>query len=287
MTPDYYPLLSKAIANLDRPDAEARRALYARARRAVIQQLRDVDEAEIERQLRKLEAGVAQIEDEFKVEHPPPASRAPVEDPRTAPDAIAVPLWRRHRIALASVAVALVLAFGVALYTSQRTSNQASPVRREPPASTAATGQKVAAAVADNEKASYVLRKQLVFYRTTHPAGTLVVSRAQRFLYLVQPRQVAIRYAIGVGPDCAGIAGLFRINQKLERQNGGPSAGPGMPNLFGAHALIFGERRAVHETREPQNIGQSATAGCFHSWNPDILDLYERVPVDERLVVMD
>jgi hypothetical protein len=81
----------------------------------------------------------------------------------------------------------------------------------------------------------------------------------------MQPSQVAIRYAIGVGPDCASIAGLFRINQKLERASGDPSARGDTVNPSGFHALIFGERRAVHETTEPQNIGQSATTGCFCS----------------------
>jgi len=285
--PDYYSLISKAVAGLDRPDEQARRALYARARRAVAQQLHDVaDEAEIDRQLRGLQAAIVRIEEEFKGEPPPPA-QVHVEDRRAAPEPTARPFWRRHGIALASVALALVLALGAALYTSRRGGNQASPVRREQQASTPAAPQKAEAVVADNEKAPYVLRKQLVFYRTTHPAGTLVVSRSQRFLYLVRPSQVAIRYAIGVGPDCAGVSGLFHINQKLERENGAAPAGADVPKLFGSHALIFGERRAVHETAEPQNIGQSAAAGCFHSWSPDILDLYERVPLNERLVVTD
>src|SRR5262245_22670649 len=115
MTPDYHSLLSKAIANLDRPDAQARRALYERARTALTHQLRDVaSEAEVERQLRNLEAAVAQIEDGFRGETPPPASRMHGEDPR-GPEATAVPSRRRRGIALAGVAVVLVLAFG-ALY---------------------------------------------------------------------------------------------------------------------------------------------------------------------------
>lgn len=292
MTADYYSLLSKAIASLDRPDAEARRALYDRARRAVIQQLREIaDEAELERQLGKLEAGVAQIEDEFaRAAAPPPpqpAARVDIENRRPEPEAVARPSRGRHGIIVAGVAAALLLAIGIgALFISQRASKQALPIRHDQAASTPAAARPKAEVVADNEKASYVLRKQMVFYRTTHPAGTLVVSRSQRFLYLVRPSQVAIRYAIGVGPDCAGLSGLFHIEEKLDRAVVA-SGGPAMPNLFGSHALMFGERRAVHETTQPQNIGQSATAGCFHSWNPDILDLYERVPVNERLVVMD
>jgi lipoprotein-anchoring transpeptidase ErfK/SrfK len=46
------------------------------------------------------------------------------------------------------------------------------------------------------------------------------------------------------------------------------------------------ERRAVHETT-PQNVGQAATAGCFHSWTPDIRELYEVARLDERVVVTD
>jgi lipoprotein-anchoring transpeptidase ErfK/SrfK len=43
----------------------------------------------------------------------------------------------------------------------------------------------------------------------------------------------------------------------------------------------------VHETTQPQNVGQSATVGCFHSWTPDIRELYEVARLDERVVVTD
>src|SRR5437764_1462836 len=70
---------------------------------------------------------------------------------------------------------------------------------RPAPVRPAATPTAVASAE-DLAQPSYILRRQRVFYRTTHPPGTIAVSLNQKFLYLVQPNQVAIRYTIGIGP---------------------------------------------------------------------------------------
>jgi lipoprotein-anchoring transpeptidase ErfK/SrfK len=56
---------------------------------------------------------------------------------------------------------------------------------------------------------------------------------------------------------------------------------------WGPRALYFGTRRAVHGTSEPGRIGQSASFGCFHSWNNDIVELYDRVLLNERVVVVN
>ena len=149
-----------------------------------------------------------------------------------------------------------------------------------------------AQADADGAQAPYVLRKQLVFYRTTHPAGTIVISLNQRFLHVVQPNQVAIRYAIGVGPECVRLAGLFQVTDKVRQgESGGAPLGPSSGRVvsvqqrYGPMAVFFGEHHAVHGTKEPSRIGLPATYGCLHQWDNDIADLYERIALNQRVVV--
>ena len=149
-----------------------------------------------------------------------------------------------------------------------------------------------AQADADGAQAPYVLRKQLVFYRTTHPPGTIVISLNQRFLHVVQPNQVAIRYAIGVGPECVRLAGLFQVTDKVRQgESGGAPLGPSSGRVvsvqqrYGPMAVFFGERHAVHGTSEPSRIGLPATYGCLHQWDSDIADLYERIALNQRVVV--
>ena len=60
------------------------------------------------------------------------------------------------------------------------------------------------------------LCRQPVFYRTTHPVGTIIIDKPQHFLYLIQPNLVALRYGIGVGRPCADAAGLRRVTSKVE-----------------------------------------------------------------------
>ena len=58
---------------------------------------------------------------------------------------------------------------------------------------------------------SYIFKRQLVYYRSIHPVGTMVISKSQRFLYLVRPEVVALRYTIGVGRECVNAVGLLLI----------------------------------------------------------------------------
>ena len=109
-------------------------------------------------------------------------------------------------------------------------------------------------------------------------SGSIVVSRNQRFLYVVQPNQVAIRYAIGVGPGCENLAGLFHVTDKQKP----PATQPG---TFELPAVYFDPARAVHRTAEPARIGESTKAGCFQAWDSDIADLFERVQLNDRVIV--
>jgi lipoprotein-anchoring transpeptidase ErfK/SrfK len=165
--------------------------------------------------------------------------------------------------------------------------------------------------VQDAEKPGYVptqeeenlpaqYRRTMVFFRTNEPPGTIVVDTPARFLYIVQDGNRAIRYGIGVGRDGFQWQGLLRITKKqewpdwtpppemIERQPYLPrwmAGGPGNP--LGARALYLGNTvYRIHGTNQPHTIGSAVSSGCFRLVNPDVIDLYERIPVGTKVVVM-
>jgi lipoprotein-anchoring transpeptidase ErfK/SrfK len=305
---DYYPLLKRAIGSLDRPDERARYDVYDRARKALLHQLEvsGASEADVNLQLEAIGAAVARIENEIAqaAEPPAPVPRSgppkppPRRDPQPAqtqfePSPGAAAMLRRRSIApivAAGALIGIVLA-GLSYYFVIHRSPAPAPRAETPRQAARPTAPSNPQAVAvDEDNASYMLRRQRIFYRTTHPPGTIIVSRSQRFLYLVQPNQVAIRYAIGTGPECENVAGLFHITEKASLAPKSPAAGTAPPPFrlgeqFGPRAVYFDNTRAVHGTAQPHQIGQSAPAGCFLSWTPDIVDLYDRVQLNDRVVV--
>lgn len=142
-------------------------------------------------------------------------------------------------------------------------------------------------------------RRTPVFYRSDYPPGTIIVNTADRFLYLVQDNQTALRYGVGVGRDGFQWGGVHKISRKaewpdwtpppemIERQPYLPrfmAGGPGNP--MGAAALYIGTTvYRIHGTNAPQTIGQAVSSGCFRLVNEDIQDLYSRVPVGTRVIV--
>jgi lipoprotein-anchoring transpeptidase ErfK/SrfK len=142
-------------------------------------------------------------------------------------------------------------------------------------------------------------QKQMVYYRTTEPPGTIIISTAERHLYLVQPGGRAIRYGIGVGRDGFQWQGLLNITRKaewpdwvpppemIERQPYLPrfmAGGPGNP--LGARAMYLGTTvYRIHGTNRPDTIGTKVSSGCFRLVNADVADLYDRVAVGTKVVV--
>ncbi len=139
----------------------------------------------------------------------------------------------------------------------------------------------------------------MVFYRTTEAPGTVIVHTSERFLYVVQPNNRAIRYGIGVGRDGFQWSGLLKITRKAEWPDWTPppemiarqpylprfmAGGPGNP--LGARALYLGNTvYRVHGTNQPQTIGQSISSGCFRLVNGDVIDLYDRTAVGTKVIV--
>ena len=176
-------------------------------------------------------------------------------------------------------------------------------------ASLPATAQRIDTSVVDepgttpnaaDEELPPALRRQVVFFRSNEVPGTIVVHTSERFLYVVQGNGRALRYGIGVGRDGFQWQGLQRISRKqewpdwtpppemIERQPYLPrfmAGGPGNP--LGARALYLGATEyRIHGTNQPQTIGSAVSSGCFRLVNPDIIDLYERVPVGTKVVVL-
>jgi lipoprotein-anchoring transpeptidase ErfK/SrfK len=152
---------------------------------------------------------------------------------------------------------------------------------------------------AEEEQLDPKFQRTVVFFRTTEPPGTIVVNTNERFLYVVQPGGRALRYGIGVGRDGFQWQGLLKITRKqewpdwtppqemIERQPYLPrwmAGGPGNP--LGARALYLGNTvYRIHGTNQPQTIGTAVSSGCFRLTNPDVTDLFERIPVGAKVIV--
>jgi len=151
----------------------------------------------------------------------------------------------------------------------------------------------------DEENLPPQFQRQLVFYRTVEPPGTIVVSTSERFLYVVQGNNRAMRYGIGVGREGFQWQGLLKISRKAEWPDWIPppemitrqpylprfmGGGPGNP--LGARALYLGATiYRIHGTNQPQTIGHAVSSGCFRLVNKDVIDLFDRVPVGTKVVV--
>lgn len=146
----------------------------------------------------------------------------------------------------------------------------------------------------------YDARPQPVYYRSDHPRGTIIVNTRLRYLYLVESDTRAMRYGVGVGRTGFQWGGIHRISRKaewpdwtpppemIERQPYLPrwmAGGPGNP--MGARALYIGHTEyRIHGTNAPETIGQAVSSGCFRLVNDDIVDLYGRVPLGTKVVVL-
>jgi lipoprotein-anchoring transpeptidase ErfK/SrfK len=143
-------------------------------------------------------------------------------------------------------------------------------------------------------------KRQVVSYPTHEAPGTVVVDTANTHLYFVLGGGKAIRYGIGVGRDGFTWAGVKTVERKaewpdwrppqemLERQPYLPRFMAGGPdNPLGARAMyLSGSVYRIHGTNAPSTIGQRVSSGCFRLKNEDVKDLYERVKVGAKVVVL-
>ena len=143
-------------------------------------------------------------------------------------------------------------------------------------------------------------RRRLVNYNTSEAPGTIVIDTPNTYLYLVLGGGRAIRYGIGVGRDGFTWRGVKTVTAKkewpdwtppeqmLRRRPDLPRYMPGGPeNPLGARALYLGSTLyRIHGSNELETIGQAVSSGCFRMTNEDVIDLYSRVRVGTKVIVM-
>jgi transposase-like protein len=153
---------------------------------------------------------------------------------------------------------------------------------------------------APNKSLPPQFRRTLVEYNTKEPVGTIIVDTPNTYLYLVLGQGKALRYGIGVGREGFTWAGAERVSRMAEWPDWNPpetmiERQPYLPrfmaggdgNPLGARALYLGQTLyRIHGTNQPSTIGTFVSSGCIRLTNEDITDLYTRVKVGTRVVVL-
>ena len=144
------------------------------------------------------------------------------------------------------------------------------------------------------------LRRATVNYPTNEAPGTVIVDTQNTYLYYVLGGGQAIRYGIGVGREGFTWSGVKTVERKSEWPDWTPppemiARSPYLPrfmaggvtNPLGARAMyLSGSFYRIHGTNAPSTIGSRATAGCIRMVNDDVIDLYDRVRVGAKVVVL-
>ncbi|MCA1425499.1 MULTISPECIES: L,D-transpeptidase [unclassified Bradyrhizobium] len=144
------------------------------------------------------------------------------------------------------------------------------------------------------------LRRQIVGFDRSEPAGTIVIDTNSTYLYYVLGGGRAIRYGVGVGREGFTWSGVQSVSRKAEWPDWHPPAemiarqpylprfvagGPGNP--LGARAMYLGSSQyRIHGTNDPSTIGKFVSSGCIRMTNEDVVDLYSRVNVGAKVVVL-
>jgi lipoprotein-anchoring transpeptidase ErfK/SrfK len=143
-------------------------------------------------------------------------------------------------------------------------------------------------------------KRQVVNYSTREATGTIIIDTPNTYLYYVLGNGQAIRYGIGVGRDGFTWSGTQTITRKAEWPDWTPppemiarqpylprqmAGGPGNP--LGARAMYLGGTvYRIHGTTQPSTIGTHVSSGCIRLTNPDVSDLYSRVSVGTKVIVL-
>ena len=142
--------------------------------------------------------------------------------------------------------------------------------------------------------------RQVVDYVSHQTPGTVVIDTGNTFLYLVLNDGQAMRYGIGVGREGFTWSGEQTVARKTEWPDWRPPAemisrqpylprfmagGPGNP--LGARAMYLGDTEyRLHGTNKPDTIGKRVSSGCIRLTNEDVMDLYDRVKVGAKVIVL-
>ena|ERR1700676_5341038 len=312
---DYYSALLRAVTSPDAGDVQWRRGVYDRTRQMLASRMHALrpppplaaiaaEEAALEAAIERIEAEMAWTEHSAGAREE--ASSQPWIEPDRGPIASPSRFGGTGWIALAIVAAAL--GAGGYIYGVGTAQKSAPPAIKSGTQSSAAPETRIVNAAKNGDLAPgvdggasdpdqpYMFRRQPTFYRTLQPVGTIIVDKLQHYLYLIEPNNVALRYGIALGAQCADLAGLRHIASKTEWPpwqpppdllKRSPAAMPGGPgNPLGARLLALDDGSSrIHGTNAPKTIGNLVASGCIRLVNDDIVDLYNRVQVATPVVV--
>jgi lipoprotein-anchoring transpeptidase ErfK/SrfK len=153
---------------------------------------------------------------------------------------------------------------------------------------------------ADSRVAYTPIPREEVDYSGPYAPGTIIISSQERRLYFILPNKRAVRYGVGVGRPGFSWGGINAISMKKEWPEWTPPAqmlkrrpdlprhmAGGLDNPLGARAMYLGSTLfRIHGSNEPETIGQAVSSGCIRMTNEDVIDLYERVKIGTRVVVL-
>ena len=290
---DYVQLISRAVATLDPNTREARQALYQRARQTLVDKLSSMDptlsHTDLKAERAALESAIQQVERDAARRAAPP-QRQPAQDrvQDRAQDRVQARSQERYdyrdrpplkdprnwlRTAAVALGVLLIFAVGTAIYSFwPRSLDDVRSMAKQRTVSSTPEPAEI--------KSDFVRLRQLVYYRTTQPVGTIVVDKSQTFLYVVRHNLSALRYSIGVGTECAALSGLYHVARK-EELPGGKKSGqqpPDSPVLY----LDKADYR-IHGFDGSARI--TLPEGCIRLIKDDVIYLYNHTPLETRVVV--
>jgi lipoprotein-anchoring transpeptidase ErfK/SrfK len=207
----------------------------------------------------------------------------------------------RRAVAFGAFAIGAIAFSGQAAAAPQ---TQLFPFFLAPSAQQYAPPPAVEAAPTEDESATFELparlRRQVVSFATREAPGTVIIDTPNTYLYYVLGNGQALRYGIGVGRDGFTWSGTQAVTKKAEWPDWTPppemiarqpylprhmAGGPGNP--LGARAMYLGGTvYRIHGTNAPETIGTHVSSGCIRLTNEDVSDLYSRVNVGTKVIVM-
>lgn len=204
--------------------------------------------------------------------------------------------------------LSVVAAAGIALSCLTAASDAAAFTASAPHAAQALPSNVIRVSTAPQGQIKPQFQRRMVRLVTNEAPGTVIVDTNNKFLYLVEGSNRARRYGIGVGRDGFGWSGVVKVGRKAEWPGWTPppemiareaKKGHKLPayqeggedNPLGARAMYLyrnGNDTAfrIHGTNQPWSIGLNMSSGCIRMMNKDVTDLYERVPIGTKVIVV-
>ncbi|UJW76193.1 L,D-transpeptidase [Rhizobium sp. SL42] len=162
--------------------------------------------------------------------------------------------------------------------------------------------------VAQPKQVPEKFKRRAVRLQTNEQPGTIIIDTNNKFLYLVEGKNRALRYGVGVGREGFGWSGVVKIGRKEEWPTWRPPAEMrrreaakghilpvvqegGVDNPLGARAMYLykGGRDTIfriHGTNQPWTIGLNMSSGCIRMMNKDVEHLYERASIGSKVIVV-